>query len=200
MRKNPKFFKELALAKLKGNWNNLVLATLPLLILVSINMGLDLYEGAGFETAGLLITIAIWVVVTWYQLATLDFYRGTEGYLRIDNKGDLVKYVILYARCFLFTFLWSLLLIVPGIIKSLSYSMSLYIKRDRPELTAREAMCESERIMKGHKMELFILQLSFIGWALLSLLTCGLGFLLLAPYSYTTTAAYYETLKSELNE
>ena len=82
----------------------------------------------------------------------------------------------------LFTILWSLLLVIPGIIKSISYAMTPYIMAENPEMTAREAINESKRLMYGHKWELFCLELSFIGWYLLAALTVGIGGFFLAPY------------------
>lgn len=95
----------------------------------------------------------------------------------------------------LFTSLWSLLLFVPGIIKGYSYSMAYYVLADHPEMTARQAIKESMRIMDGHKMELFVIHLSFIGWQLLSLVTFGLSSFYVTPYMSATVANFYEGIK-----
>ena len=89
-----------------------------------------------------------------------------------------------------------MLLIVPGIIKGLSYSMTFYILRDRPELTPSQAIDESMRMMEGHKADLFILMLSFIGWAILATITV-IGLIWFIPYVYTASAAFYERLKAD---
>ena len=102
----------------------------------------------------------------------------------------------LYFLMGLFTALWSLLLIVPGIVKSYSYSMAYYVLADNPEMTAREALKESMRIMDGHKMELFVLHLSFLGWILLSYVTFGLSLFYVIPYMSATVANFYEGIKS----
>ena len=94
----------------------------------------------------------------------------------------------------IYTFLWSLLLIVPGIIKSFSYAMTPFILIDHPEMSVNEAITESRHIMDGHKWELFCLNFSFIGWWLLGFLTCGLLFLWLIPYVGITNAAFYRSL------
>ncbi|GHU42468.1 hypothetical protein FACS1894111_06460 [Clostridia bacterium] len=96
-----------------------------------------------------------------------------------------------------FTFLWALLFIIPGIIKAISYSMSYYILADKPDLTAREALNESKRITKGHKAELFILALSFIPWLLLVSITFGIAGIYVLPYIETTVANYYQELKNQ---
>jgi uncharacterized membrane protein len=95
----------------------------------------------------------------------------------------------------LFTALWSLLLIIPGIIKGYGYSMAFYIMYDNPEIKPLEALKKSQIMMKGYKWKLFFLQLSFIGWALLCCLTFFAGFLWLNPYMYLSMANFYENLK-----
>lgn len=94
-------------------------------------------------------------------------------------------------------YLWTLLLIIPGIIKSLSYAMTPYILVDNPELTASEAIHRSRMMMKGHKFDLFYLYLSFIGWFFLCILTFGIGFLWFFPYIQTTEASFYEEIKAD---
>ena len=94
-----------------------------------------------------------------------------------------------------FTFLWSLLLVIPGIIKAFAYSMSFYVLADNPELTASEALAKSQSMMRGHKMELFILELSFIGWYFLVGLTFGLAAIYVAPYMSATMANFYNSIK-----
>lgn len=93
--------------------------------------------------------------------------------------------------------LWSLLFIIPGIIKGFSYAMTPFILEENPELTATEAIHRSRMMMKGHKFDLFWLYLSFIGWILLCILTLGIGSLWLDPYIQTSVAAFYEEVKAE---
>ncbi len=94
-----------------------------------------------------------------------------------------------------FTFLWSLLFVVPGIIKMYGYSMTMYVLADHPEMNAMEAIAESQRIMQGNKWRLFCLDLSFIGWILLCGLTCGILTLWVAPYQQTARAEFYESIR-----
>ncbi len=95
--------------------------------------------------------------------------------------------------------LWSLLFIIPGIIKSYSYCMAYFVKVDHPEYGWRECLDESERMMKGNRMKYFWLQLSFIGWALVGSLACGLGVLWVNAYQSTSNAIFYEELKKSSN-
>ena len=94
-------------------------------------------------------------------------------------------------------FLWSLLFIIPGIVKSYAYSMAYYVKADHPEYGWRECLKESERLMRGNKMKLFMLQLSFIGWNLVGALTFGIGYLWVAPYEQMATAVFYDHLLTD---
>lgn len=95
--------------------------------------------------------------------------------------------------------LWSCLFYIPGLIKYYAYSQVFYIRQDHPEMSAKEALRASEKMMDGHKMEFFLLQLSFIGWHILAGFTFGLLYLWLIPYMQMTYVGYYERLKA-LNE
>ena len=98
----------------------------------------------------------------------------------------------------LFIFLWSLLLLIPGLIKTISYSMTQYILADCPEVRAKDALKLSMRMMNGHKWEFFVLLLSFIGWGLLTILTFGiLEVFYVGPYRNSSFAVYYLEIKRE---
>lgn len=99
----------------------------------------------------------------------------------------------------IYTVLWTLLFIIPGIVKSYSYAMTEYVMYDNPELKNNAAIEKSMEMMKGKKMKLFLLDLSFIGWGILCIFTLGFGLILLMPYIATTRAAFYEDLKAELD-
>lgn len=90
-----------------------------------------------------------------------------------------------------FTFLWSLLFVIPGIIAAYRYAMVPYLMAEFPDLGVMDAMNESKRLMKGNKWRLFCLQFSFIGWELLAAITCGIGSLWVTPYIQAATAAFY---------
>ena len=91
----------------------------------------------------------------------------------------------------LYTFLWSLLFFIPGIIASYRYAMTSFIMAENPEMTASEAIRASKQMMVGHKWELFCLDFSFFGWALLCSLTLNIGNLWLNPYRNAAYAAFY---------
>ena len=93
-----------------------------------------------------------------------------------------------------FTFLWSLLFIIPGIVKSYSYSMTYFIMKDDETIEGTEAITKSRELMYGHKKELFLQDLSFIGWILLSILTFGILSLWVGPYMQLARAEFYNKL------
>ena len=97
----------------------------------------------------------------------------------------------------LFTWLWSLLLVIPGIIKALSYSMAMFILAENPDMPALEAIDRSKKMMDGHKMELFVLYLSFIGWGLLCTITCGIAGIYVIPFMNATLVNFYNSIKGE---
>ncbi|MBR0198883.1 MAG: DUF975 family protein [Oscillospiraceae bacterium] len=98
----------------------------------------------------------------------------------------------------LFVFLWALLLVIPGIIKGISYSMTQYLLADCPNVKARDALKLSMRMMNGHKWEYFVMGLSFLGWILLSALTLGiLSVFYVDPYMRSSFAEYYLELRDE---
>ena len=107
------------------------------------------------------------------------------------------KSIALFLMILFFTMLWSLLFVIPGIIKSYSYSMAFYILAENPEMSAREALNESKEIMKGNKLNLFVLQLSFILWELLATVTFGIAYVYVLPYMQLTFVNFYHNIKRQ---
>ena len=91
----------------------------------------------------------------------------------------------------IFTILWTLLLIIPGLIKGISYSQTFFLLKDNPEYSALEAITESKKRMKGYKWKFFLMNLSFIGWVFIAIFTLGIGFLWLSPSVATVNATFY---------
>lgn len=108
---------------------------------------------------------------------------------------DFVGNLLLGLMVSIFTFLWTLLFIIPGIVKAYSYSMSFYIKVDHPEKGWKECIDESRKMMNGHKMDLFIQDLSFIGWMIVGSLCLGIGTLWVTAYMQAARAQFYESIK-----
>ena len=121
-----------------------------------------------------------------------DFGKLLSGFNRF---GDVCITGILK---WLYTGLWSLLFVIPGIVKSYSYAMTMYIMQDHPELSGNDAITKSRQMMDGHKFDLFILDLSFIGWYLLGALTFGILIVFyVEPYRQVTRTNFYEQLRMD---
>lgn len=98
----------------------------------------------------------------------------------------------------IYTFLWSLLFVIPGIYAAYGYAMTPYVLLENPEMTANEAITKSKELMDGNRWRLFCLEISFIGWSLLAaFFTLGIGVLWLKPYMETSFAAFYREIKAE---
>ncbi|MCZ8518399.1 MULTISPECIES: DUF975 family protein [Paenibacillus] len=183
--------KTRALQQLRGNWWKAAAVTL-ITIAVSLLV-------SGIPKGGSLLSLVISGPIAWGSAYYfLRVHRG-EGAAVDDLLQGFVKFVpalVLYLLSTLFVLLWMLLLIIPGIVAALSYSMAYYIRIDEPELTAMEALSRSKEMMKGHKWRYFVLGLSFLGWVLLAVLTAGIGFLWLGPYMSVTNANFYTNLKA----
>ena len=108
-----------------------------------------------------------------------------------------VSYLVISLLVGIFVTLWSLLLIIPGIIAALGYSQVYLVKLDNPEMGDFDAIKKSKELMKGHKWEFFLLGLSFIGWMILGIFTLGILYLWLIPYMSVTMCNFYNELVSQ---
>lgn len=153
---------------------------------------------AGAQLINLLIQLVMTIVSVGFTIFILNTIRSTEpcyGNL-LDGFGMPVRIIILNVLIGIFVFLWSLLLIVPGIIAAYRYRLATYLLIDHPEYSPMQCIRESKRMMCGHKGELFVLDMSFIGWALLAVIPV-IGWLVEiwnTPYFATTYALYYQQL------
>ena len=116
------------------------------------------------------------------------------------RRGSYLNTVFTMFMMNLYVFLWSLLLFVPGVIKSYEYRMVPYILAENPNMNYRDVLALSRKMTDGHKMELFILELSFFGWAFLGTLLCGIGIIFVQPYMNTTFAEVYAELREQSGE
>ena len=151
-----------------------------------------------FSLASIFIVmpLAIGFANAFRKLLTQGDNALTENMFRIATKNYWHKVWGGFLMG-LFIFLWSLLLVIPGIIKCFSYAMTPFILEEYPELSANEAIDRSRAMMKGHKFDLFWLFLSFIGWLFLCFITLGLASLWVTPYMETAVAAFYEDVKAD---
>lgn len=207
--KSNQYYKNEALSALRGNWANALVATI---ILVALALFFSSNDAINSYYQRIVINPFIGYSLTFVSLfVLLPLAVGYSNSMRVlletgDNRltnnsfslgfGNWLHVVWGMILSTIYIFLWTLLLIIPGIIKSYSYALTLYILVEHPEMSANEAIEESMRLMDGHKFDLFYLQLSFIGWAILSILSLGLGFFWLIPYQMTTQAAFYRDIKN----
>lgn len=113
-------------------------------------------------------------------------------------KGNYLNVVKIMFLMNLKILLWLFLFIVPGIIKAYEYSMIPYLLAENPNLSASQAFSLSKQMTTGQKMDLFVLDLSFLGWIILGLICCGIGILFLQPYPEATRAEVYLILKQQV--
>lgn len=158
----------------------------------AVQLGIEIGVGLAIITS-----IAYWIISRGIDLGHRNYYIkmcrgefiGTRTlFTRIGLSWKGVGLAIVSG---LFIFLWSLLFIIPGIIAAFRYSMAPYIMAQNPDIGIMEALRESKRIMHGHKFDLFVLNLSFIGWMFVCVFTCGIGYLFLSPYMEAANAAFY---------
>jgi uncharacterized membrane protein len=178
-----------ARSQLKGKWGSPILVVF-IYILIGIVPGSIPKIGWLFN---LLIGGPLAFGLSYYFLS---FTREKNPVLEDLFKGFSVfgKTFISYLLMGIFTILWALLLIVPGIIAAISYSMTFYILIDNSEMSGLDAIRKSKELMMGHKYRYFCLGCRFIGWFLLCILSLGIGFLWLIPYAMASNARFYETL------
>ncbi len=177
-----------ARTSLKDQWGTGVAATV-------IYMGLSM--AVGFVPfgwiLGYLIAGPLYLGFTVLFLSVIRS-RGEVGQL-FSGFQQFGRATGTYLLMMLFILLWMLLLIVPGIIMSYAYMMTFYVLADDPSVGPMEALRRSKEMMRGHKWTLFCLYFRFLGWALLCLLTCGVGYLWLMPYMQAATAHFYEDVR-----
>ena len=173
--------KAAAKQQIKGN--------IGILFVISLLTGLITGTGIG---AILIPALSVSLCAIYLKLAGGESVSVGDMFCRFSTLGKGWWLTILIA---FFTSLWSCLFVIPGIVKSYAYSMAYYVLADNPELTARQALKISKQIMKGHKFELFILQLSFFWWHLLGGITFGLAYIYIMPYMSATVANFYNSIK-----
>lgn len=158
------------------------------------------------------VVLIIWVISILIKVFVLNpFLLGTYQFSKntLRENGKLSDLGSGFDNCYLrnvkvlflrdlFVFLWTLLFVIPGIIKFYEYKMIPYLLTEYPEMDRNEAFQISKRMMQGNIGKAFVLDLSFILWIILSVLTCGLvGVFWFCPYKMLTDAALYEALKSQ---
>ena len=186
MIKNKKIMQE-ARKSLEGRWK-LAVVTYLVFFLITISI-----QSLTF-ILGLLVSGTLYLGISIFLLSFLrkkdaNLMQIFEGFPKFDVA------LFTYMRRFFRIFLWTLLFIIPGIVASLKYSQTFFIMADNPKMKAKEILAKSMEMMDGYKWKLFCLYLRFLGWTLLSILTCGVGFICLLPYMAVSRARFYEDIK-----
>ena len=155
----------------------------------------------GLGLVGFLLSILVFnpLIVGCYRF----FLQNSRGPAELNElgagfRGDWGNVVLVMFLKNLFLALWTMLFIIPGIVKAYAYRMVPYILKEHPELSGTQAITLSRRMMKGHKGDAFVLDLSFIGWILLSALTFGILHLFyVGPYIQATDAELYKVVRAD---
>lgn len=210
MKPNSTLRKE-ALRHLDGSWGTFVLMTFLCAVIsvicqipsqvseLLVKLGASPFLAVSLNALSFVLLLCL-IPMTWsYTVSFLKHSRGESVEISSIFSGysDFTRVLGTMFLQNLYTLLWSLLLIVPGIVKYFSYAMTPYILLDYPELQYNSAIELSMKMMRGNKMRLFMLYLSFIGWAILALFTCGIGFFWLEPYVEASVAAFYEDVRTD---
>ena len=183
--------KSLAKEQIKGSIGTMFLILLAVYVLVFAASWVTSFSGG---VGGYIIgpALSIGIVMIYLNMA-----KGVKPHFSdVFNGFDFfTKSLLLQLLTEIFVFLWSLLFIVPGIIKSIAYSAAPYILAENPQKNVREILKESENLMIGHKKDYFILTMSFLPWIFLSALTFGIGLIYVVPYMDMTMTNFYLSIK-----
>lgn len=187
--------KENAKQQIKGKIGILFVVTLVIALISGVaTSALALIPVVGPLVGIIVVTPAF--ALSIYRIYINLFYGQEpavgDAFCGFDDFWSAFKLTFLTG---LFTMLWSLLFYIPGIVKAISYSMSFYILAENKGKPALECINESKEMTKGHKMELFVLGLSFVGWMLLAMVTFGIALIWVEPYMEATFTNAYQALK-----
>ena len=190
---NSKYFRNLGWAQLSGRWTPAALFTL-------VYMAVTVVAGSLTGPFVCLVSLLLMPLTYSYGVAFLDDKRSASEFKieqLFDGYKDFLRIMGTMLLKEVYIVLWTLLLIVPGVIKAISYSQTLYVLKDCPELSFNEAIERSMAMMEGYKMRYFLLSLSFFGWIVLAIISCGILSLWVNPYISATNAHFYEYVKEE---
>ncbi len=193
--------------ELKGKWKNPVLVALIYFLICFVikilSHFLITFHDLYFILASLAISLSLsGALIVGFINYFLNFIKPEKPSLILMFSGfnNFLTSLGIYLWFSLWLFIWSLLLIIPGIIKSLSYSLAFYIINENPKIGIRNALRMSQKMTYGYKMKIFLLKLSFLGWIILGALPLGIGLLWVIPYIQVSCTKQYVELKREAIE
>lgn len=179
------------LVMLKQLWGSLDEEMIQMVLIVA---GVVLVVGLAVAALFLVLGSVVGVGYSKFNLDLVDHQPEADVGTLFRYFKNWKKLTVANLLRGLYVFLWSLLLVIPGIYATYSYAMVDFILAENPELTAREALARSKEMMEGNRWRLFCLEISFIGWSYLCILTLGIGSLWLTPYMQAATAAFYREI------
>ncbi len=187
---NSSDLRQAAWGKLSGNWGGPIAVSLIYMVITGVLSAIT----QNMPAASLLSVIVTAPLAIGLNKYFIEFSKQLSPDVEVlfdGYKESFLSSILLSLLTGLLIFLWMLLFIIPGIIKAYAYAMAPYILAENPTISITEALDESQEMMKGHKMDLFILGLSFIGWVLLGLITFGIAFIWVIPYINAAQAEFY---------
>ncbi len=214
------YYKRKALDSLSNNWPIAIFAVIIVGIISTVTsqvggvfsnlISLIIPYNSGSDFAIMATTLIVFLVTFLLQFVIQGIVQvfglgSTKLYIDMHDKREpkfetifsyfpkyIVKAFTAQLMVGLVVFLWSLLLIIPGIIATFNYALVFFIIAENPEIPVGDAMKRSKELMQGHRMEFLWLSLSFLGWVILCIFTCGLGFIALTPYVTAANVAFYK--------
>lgn len=169
--------------KLSDKWNLAIPTYLVYMLLAGAGGGISLIIGGPMQLGASIFSLNL------AENKKPEFAQILDGFKRFADS--LVAYLLMV----LYIMLWSLLFIIPGIVAAIAYSQTFFILAENPKMKGAEALQKSKEIMRSYKWKYFCLGWRFFGWAILSVLTLGIGFLWLVPYMQVTYANFYNDIK-----
>ncbi len=191
MKKENSVLMDEAKASLKGHW---LIAIVGIFVVYALSAAVAYIPKMG-QVASFILSGPIALGVSIFSLKLARNQNPTFENIFTGFNHFFIS-LKTYLLMVVYILLWALLLIIPGIVRAIGYSMTFFILADDPSLGAREALKKSRTMMNGYKWKYVRLNLRFFGWALLCILTLGIGFLWLIPYVQVTSAKFYEDLKN----
>lgn len=197
-------FKRVSKDKLRGTWFPtaaiVTVIYIAILLLVSKLADKDNYTMSIFSIIlNIIVTGVFSIAMAHFYLEYNKLESGVKPEFNtfIEGFNYYLKGILGFLWMYIWTFLWTLCFIIPGFIKAIAYSQMMYILAENPDISVSKAMRISIEMTRGHKTDLFVTALSFIGWILLSCLTAGILFIWTLPYMQLTFANIYQYLKAE---
>lgn len=218
MTMNIREIKKSALQSLKGRWGLAILLVIvssaiynlfPMLIEILFSGGINTWLNDEYPYWVPLLSLFVSIILIPIYVATdwvfLSIARNEEAKVAdlfnlYNEIPNFFKSIFLTILIGIYVLLWSLLLIIPGIIKGIAYSQAYFIFKDNPTYSTNEIITTSRELMKGYKWKYFLLNLSFLGWAILTLFTLGIGLVWLIPYFKTALTTFYVNLTRQEEE